>query len=114
MLTKEEEKFLAFWAVQRTKKSRAAFNVGFPLGVLIVFGIFVSIVTGWHKQAAAALRSDSSTILVIVLAGAAIVVFMSVFSARYQREQYEQRYKELLAKKAAAERNAGTNSATQV
>jgi di/tricarboxylate transporter len=110
MLTKEEEQFLDYWAVQRTKKRRFAFNVGFSLSVLIVLGIFISIVTGWHKQAAIALRSDSSTILVIVLAAVAIVVFMSVFAARYQKEQHEQRYKELLAKKAAAEKNADTNN----
>jgi hypothetical protein len=108
MLTKEEQQFLDYWAVQRTKKRRFAFNVGFPLGVLMVFGIFISIVTGWHKQAAMALRSDSSTILVIVLAGVAIVVFMSVFAARYQQEQHEQRYKELLVKKAAAEKDAAS------
>jgi uncharacterized membrane protein YoaK (UPF0700 family) len=109
MLTKEEQQFLDYWAVQRTKKRRLAFNVGFPIGVLIVFGIFISIVTGWHKQAAITLRSDSSTILVIVLAAIAIVVFMSVFAARYQKEQHEQRYKELLAKKAASEKNAEPN-----
>lgn len=102
MLTKEEEQFLAYWSVQRTKKRKSGFNVGFPLGVLMVLGIFISIVTGWHKQAAAALRSDSSSILVIVLAGVAIVVFISVFAARYQQEQQEQRYKELLMKKNAA------------
>jgi predicted anti-sigma-YlaC factor YlaD len=102
MLTNDENKFLAHWAVQRTKKRRAGFNVGFPLGVLMVLGIFINIVTGWHKQAAAALRSDSSTILVIVLAAVAIVVFMSVFASRYQWEQKEQRYQELLAKQKAA------------
>lgn len=98
MLTKEEQDFVTYWSVQRTKKRKAGFNIGFPLGVAIVLGIFLSMVTGWHKQATAALRSDSSTILVIVIAAAAIVVFMSVFAARYQWEQREQRYKELMAK----------------
>jgi uncharacterized membrane protein YoaK (UPF0700 family) len=109
MLTKEEQQFLNYWEVQRTKKRRLAFNVGFPLSVLIVLGIFISIITGWHKQASIALRSDSSTILVIVLAAVAIVVFMSVFAARFQQEQHEQRYKELLAKKAASKKNAEPN-----
>ncbi|HUQ96501.1 MAG TPA: hypothetical protein VM010_02470 [Chitinophagaceae bacterium] len=102
MLTKEEQEFLAHWRVQRTKKRRVAFNVGFPLGVLIVLGIFLSIVTGWHKQAMTALGSDFSTILVIVVAGVAIVVFMTLFASRYQWEQREQRYSELLKKDEAA------------
>jgi hypothetical protein len=104
MLTQEEQQFLAYWSVQRTKKRKSGFNIGFPLGVFIVLGIFISVVTGWHKQAAMALRSDSSTILVIVLAAVAIVVFVSVFAARYQQEQQEQRYKELLAKKVSQEK----------
>lgn len=112
MLTKEDQQFLAYWSVQRTKKRRSGFNIGLPLGVLMVLGIFVSIITGWHKQALAALRSDLSTILVIVLAAVAIVVFISLFAGRYQWEQREQRYKELLAKKstAAKKENAKTNN----
>lgn len=105
MLTKDEQQFVDYWRLQRTKKRHAGFNIGFPLGVCIVLGIFISIVTGWHKQALAVLSSDYSTILVIVLAGLAIVVFLSVFAGRYQWEQREQRYTELLAKQKQAERD---------
>ena len=105
MLTKEEQQFLDYWSVQRTKKRKIGFTIGFPLAVLVVAGIFLSVITGWHKQAMMVLRSDSSSILVIVLAAIAIVVFITVFSIRYQREQYEQRYNELLAKKKAGERS---------
>jgi len=98
MLTNDEQKFLDHWAVQRTKKRRSGFNIGFPAGVLLVLAIFISIVTGWHKQATIALRSDTSTVLVIVIAAVGIVVFMCVFAARYQWEQKEQRYQELLAR----------------
>ena len=112
MLTKEEQQFLDYWSVQRTKKRKSAFTLGFPLAVLIVLGIFISIVTGWHKEATMELRSDSSTILVIVVAAIAIVVFITVFSIRYQWEQREQRYKELLAKKKKAEKNATGQSGT--
>ena len=107
MLTKDEELFLEQWAVRRTKKRRTGFNVGFPVGVLIVFAIFINIITGWHKQAASALRSDSTSILVIVIAAVGIVVFMSVFAARYQWEQKEQRYNELLVKKNHADAQPG-------
>ena len=103
MLTKEEQQFLEYWRVQRTRKRRSGLPIGFPLAVLVVLGIFVSIATGWHKEAMMVLRSDTSTILVIVVASVAIVIFITVFSIRYQWEQREQRYKELLAKKARSE-----------
>jgi flagellar basal body-associated protein FliL len=102
MLTKEEQAFIDFWRVQRTQKGKKGRNVGFSLGVLIVLLIFFSVITGWHQRAMMALRNDYSTILVIGLAAVAIVVFMSVFSSRYQWEQREQRYNELLAKQRAA------------
>ena len=108
MLTNEEQKFITYWSVQRTKANRPGWNTGFRLGVFITAAIFISIVTGWHKQATAALSSDYSTILVIVFAAVGIVVFVSVFAGRYQREQREQRYNELLAKQDAAEKNNST------
>jgi MFS superfamily sulfate permease-like transporter len=104
MLSKEEQQFLDYWSVERTRKRRAGATLGFRLSVLVVFGIFLSIVTGWHKEAMTVLRSDPSTILVIVLAAIAIVVFITIFSSRYQWEQREQRYKELLVKKKADEK----------
>lgn len=98
MLTAEEQKFVSYWSVQRTKKRRPGYTIGFRLGVLIVAATFVSVVTGWHKRAISALRSDSSAILVIVVALLLVVVFISVFAGRYQWEQREQRYAELVAK----------------
>lgn len=98
MLTSQEQKFVAYWSVQRTKKRRPGYTIGFRMGVLIVGAIFISLVTGWHKPAMMALRSDSSTILVIMIALLLIVIFISVFAGRYQWEQREQRYQELVAK----------------
>jgi di/tricarboxylate transporter len=101
MLTKEEQDFVDYWQVQRTLKRTTGQRVGFRLGVFIVLLIFISIITGWHRQAMMALRNDYSTILVIVVALVLIVVFMSLFASRYQWEQREQRYNELRAKEGA-------------
>ena len=106
MLTKDEQQFLDDWSVQRTRKRKAGATLGFRLAVLVVLGIFISIITSWHKAAMMELRSDSSTILVIVIAAVAIVIFITVFAGRYQWEQREQRYKELVAKKRAADKTA--------
>ncbi len=108
MLTTEEQKFIEYWLVQRVKKKRSLkqFTIGLPLGVIIIVALFLNIATGWHKQATMTLKSNTSLILVILIASVAIVVFMTVFSMRYKWEQHEQRYQELISKGAA--NNAAT------
>lgn len=100
MLTPDEQRFIEYWEVERLRKRRI-FNLatGLRLGVLIVLAIFINIITGWHKRAAMVIGSNSSVIFVILIAAIGIVVFIGTFSAQYQREQKEQQYKELLAKK---------------
>ena len=105
MLTKEEEQFLADWGARRQQKRRAfSFTLGLPVAVLIVLAIFINILSGWYASAFSVLRSNASTILAVVVASVSIVVFMTVFGSRYQWEQREQRYKELMAKKNTAGR----------
>ncbi len=102
MLTFEEQRFIEYWLVQRAKKKRSLkqFTIGLPLGVIIIVALFLNIATGWHKQATVILKSNSSLILVILVASVAIVVFMTIFSMRYKWEQHEQRYQELISKES--------------
>lgn len=90
---------MADWEQKRQRK-RGGFNFAFGLrlGVFMVLAVLINMVTGWHKKAAMAFNGSSSTLLVILIAGVAIVVFMSLFSQRYQWEQKEQHYQELKAK----------------
>jgi sterol desaturase/sphingolipid hydroxylase (fatty acid hydroxylase superfamily) len=108
MLTEEETRFVEYWEANRLRRKRffRQLAIGLPLGVLLVIAIFVSFLSGWHKQADIELRSQSqsqpdysSIILVLVIAALLIVVFTAVFSARHKWDMYEQRYRELLAKK---------------
>ena len=100
MLTPDEQRFIEYWEVERLRK-RSILNLvtGLRLGVLIVLAIFINIITGWHKRAAMIIGGNSSVIFVILIAAIGIVLFISMFSAQYQREQKEQQYNELLAKK---------------
>ena len=104
MLTDSEQRFLADWEIKRQQK-RGGFNfgLGMRLGIFMFVAVIINLVTGWHKRAAMAFNGSSSTLLVIIVAGVAIVVFMSMFSQRYQWEQKEQRYQELAAKRKALE-----------
>jgi membrane protein YdbS with pleckstrin-like domain len=102
MLTQEEQSFLDYWAQQRLqkKKSLKQFSIGLPLGVMIVLALFVNVLVGWHKKAAMVLQGHGSIIITVVVAAVGIVVFMTIFSRNHQWDMYEQRYQELLQKKA--------------
>jgi len=116
MLTKKEEDFIAYWEARRVKKKRSIwqFSFGLPLGVMIVLALFVNIASGWYKRADMLLRSNASLIITIMIAAIGIVVFISIFSARYQWEQNEQRYMELLNKRAHSEDNSAADDNSEV
>ena len=108
MLTEEEIRFVEYWEANRLRRKRffKQLAVGLPAGALLVIAIFVSFLSGWHRQAEMEIRSQSqsqpdysSIILVLVVAAILIVVFTAVFSARHKWDMNEQRYRELLAKK---------------
>ena len=102
MLTPDEEKFIEYWEANRLsrKKVLRQLYVGLPFASLLVIAIIVNFLSGWYKRADMEIRSNSSLILVVVIAGIAIVVFTTVFSVRHKWEMNEQIYRELLAKKA--------------
>ena len=101
MITEEEKKFIAYWEIHRLSKKKLLkqLAIGLPLSAAIVVAIFINFFSGWYKRADMELRSNSSLIIVIVIAALLIVVFTTVFSARHQWDQNEQRYREFLSKK---------------
>jgi membrane protein YdbS with pleckstrin-like domain len=101
MLTPDEEKFIEYWEANRLsrKKVLKQLYVGLPFAALLVIAIVVNFLSGWYKRADMEIRSNSSLVLVVVIAGIAIVVFTTVFSVRHKWEMNEQLYRELLAKK---------------
>ena len=108
MLTEEELKFVEYWEANRLRRKKffRQLAIGLPLGAVMVIAIFLSYLSGWHKQADIEIRSQAqsqpdyaSIILVLIVAGVLIVVFTAVFSAKHKWDMHEQRYRELLAKK---------------
>jgi FtsH-binding integral membrane protein len=101
MLTEDEEKFVVYWENNRfrRKKLLKQLAIGLPISVAIVIAIFINFFSGWYKRADMMIRSQTSLILVLVIAALLIVVFVAVFSAKHQWDLNEQRYKEFLAKK---------------
>lgn len=97
MLSKEEEDFMIYWEKNREKKKKVWRNlsVGLPLGVMIVVSIFANVISGWYKRATMEANTDSSFIIILIIASLLIVCFISIFTARHKWDMYEQRYKEL-------------------
>jgi ATP/ADP translocase len=104
MLTKNDEDFIRYWAVQRTQKKRFLnkLSIGLPLAVLIVSALMINFLSGWYRAADNIIRSNSSVILVVLVAVIAIVIFVTVFSARLKWDQNELHYQELLKRKEDA------------
>lgn len=101
MLTQEEERFIRYWESNRNKRKKSVVQIaiGLPLALLFVGAILINLVSGWYKRADATIKMDTSSIIVILIACIGIVAFILYFSSKYNWEQSEQRYNELLAKK---------------
>jgi undecaprenyl pyrophosphate phosphatase UppP len=100
MLSQQEKDFLRYWEANRLNKKRflRQFSIGLPLGVLIVVAIFVNVLSGWYREADTIIRSNSSLMIVIIIALIITAVFIAIFSSRHKWEQNEQRYLELKQK----------------
>src|SRR5687767_12674018 len=100
MLTPEEQRFVDLWSSERLKKKSwvKKYTIGWPLGVLIAAMLFVNVLAGWHKPAAATIESNRSVIFVIIIAALGIVAFITWFSYNHQWEMKEEQYQHLLNK----------------
>src|SRR5258705_978851 len=88
MFSEEELRFIEYWEANRLRRKRffRQLAIGLPVGVLFVMAIFVSFFSGWHRQAAIEIRSQSHSqpdystiILVLILAGLLILGFSAGF-----------------------------------
>src|ERR1700744_4998598 len=102
MLTKQENDFIQYWEANRLRRKKAVrqFLLGIPAGVLIVIPIVLSLVSGWYKRANMEANSENFNPGVLLVALLLIVGFTAIFWQRHQWDQYEQRYRELLARQS--------------
>ncbi|HEU0065373.1 MAG TPA: hypothetical protein VFQ58_10085 [Flavisolibacter sp.] len=104
MLSSEEEGFLRYWSDQRLRKKQflRKFSIGLPIAVVIAGALIINLLSGWYKKADMVLRSNSSILIVILIAIVGIVLFITIFSAHHKWDQNELHYQELLKKKNKA------------
>jgi hypothetical protein len=113
MLSKEENDFIRFWEANRLRRKKTVrqFLLGIPAGLLIVIPIVINFVSGWYKRANMEANSQDFNPGVLLVALLLIVGFTAIFWQRHQWDQYEQRYRELLARRDRDAAAAGTPEA---
>lgn len=110
MLSPKEEAFLAWWEANRNRQKKLVYQllVGLPFGLLVGVLIIANFFSGWYKRADMIANSGFNPVI-LYLAALLIAIFFAVFSKKFQWDQQEQRYKELMAKKQKL--SSGTNAA---
>jgi hypothetical protein len=100
MLTQQEKDFIRYWASNRLRRKKVAtqFLIGIPIGLAFVIPIIINFASGWYKRAQMEANSQDFNPLVLLVALLLIVGFTAIFYQRHQWDQYEQRYRELLAR----------------
>ena len=102
MLSKEEKAFIDYWEKNRLRRKKVVrqFLLGVPLGLLFVIPIVISLTSGWYKRANMEASSPDFDPRVLFVALILIVAFIAIFWQRHKWDQYEQRYRELLARES--------------
>ena len=105
MLTENEAAFVQYWQENRSRQKKLIYQllVGLPVGLLLSGIIAFNFYSGWYKEADSIANGPRFNPLVLVVALLLIAVFVAVFSKKFQWDQREQKYKELLVKKEKSE-----------
>src|SRR5262249_4496871 len=108
MLTKEETAFIDYWEKNRLRRKKTVrqFLLGIPIGLLFVVPILLNLMSGWYKRANMEANSTDFAPRVLIVALLLIVAFTSIFWQRQKWDQFEQRYRELLARRDRESRQA--------
>jgi hypothetical protein len=101
MLTQQEQDFIRYWETNRLSRKKVVrqFLIGIPVGLAFVIPIFINFASGWYKRAQMEANSEDFNPIVLMVALLLIVGFTAIFYQRHKWDQYEQRYRELLARK---------------
>jgi hypothetical protein len=113
MLTKQEKDFIIYWEQNREKHKKVfrQFFVGIPLGLLFAIPIVLNLVSGWHKRAGMEANNPYDfNPIVLIIALLLIIGFVAIFSKYHQWEMREQRYRELIAKQSADQKDVVDNN----
>jgi len=105
MLTQQEQDFIRYWETNRLSRKKVVrqFLIGIPVGLAFAIPIVINFSSGWYKRAQMEANSEDFNPMVLMVALLLIVGFTAIFYQRHRWDQYEQRYRELLARKQATD-----------
>jgi hypothetical protein len=105
MLTQREKDFIRYWEANRLRRKKVfrQFLIGIPIGLLFVIPIVINFSSGWYRRADMEAHSSDFNPVVLLVALLLIVGFTAIFYQRHQWDQYEQHYRELLAREQKEE-----------
>ena len=100
MLTQRDKDFIRYWEANRLRRKKVVrqFLIGIPIGLLFVIPIVINFSSGWYRRADMEAHSSDFNPVVLLVALLLIVGFTAIFYQRHQWDQYEQHYRELLAR----------------
>jgi len=100
MLTPQEQRFVDYWQQNRDREKKLfrQLLIGLPAGLLLAIGVVAAVATrGWYQLADMEANTQlNPTVLIIAIL--AIIIFVAIFYKKFQWEQKEQLYQELLSK----------------
>ena len=105
MLTQQDKDFIRYWEANRLRRKKVVrqFLIGIPVGLLFVIPIVINFSSGWYRRADMEAHSADFNPVVLLVALLLIVGFTAIFYQRHQWDQYEQHYRELLARQIREE-----------
>jgi hypothetical protein len=100
MLSPRDKDFIRYWEANRVRRKKIGtqFLIGIPIGLLFVIPIVINFSSGWYKRADMEANSSDFNPMVLFVALLLILGFTAIFYQRYKWDQYEQHYRELLAR----------------
>jgi len=114
MLSQKENDFVEYWGRVRNRQRKLVYQlaVGLPVGLLFGLAIVINFFSGWYNRAEMVANSRFNPV-VLYVAVLIIAVFIAVFSKKFQYDQLEQKYRELLAKKLKHSNQNPEHAATE-
>jgi hypothetical protein len=105
MLTQREKDFIRYWEANRLRRKKVfrQFLIGIPIGLLFVIPIVINFSSGWYRRADMEAHSADFNPVVLLVALLLIVGFTAIFYQRHKWDQYEQHYRELMARRLKEE-----------
>lgn len=103
MITEQEQLFINYWELNRSKQKKAVYKlaIGLPVGLIFALPVLLTVIFhDWYKRM---IFISSSQMIIILFTVLGVAVFFAFFRMKFKWEENEQQYKELKFKQTKPE-----------